>query len=177
MYCLINFLIFYYRIIFSESKILLFSDVKFIEILIKVIDLCNDKYFLLNCFQLFKFKIANLEYQKSIIEIIFDISIQLFLNNENSAKCYNILMEKYNQIFYDRKFDDYERKSIFYVNDCLKFFIEKNTAKSNDNDLKFKLKCLKKYNEEFFVKENIFNGNMTTYFLCLICENQKKINT
>ena len=66
MYCLINFLIFYYRIIFSESKILLFSEVKFIEILIKVIDLCNDKYFLLNCFQLFKFKVANLEYQKSL---------------------------------------------------------------------------------------------------------------
>ena len=93
VYCLINFLIFFYKTIFSEIKKCVFSNVKFIQKLIQVIELC-DKYFLLNCFQLFKFSIANLEYHKTIIEIIYDISIQLFLNYENfDNNCYNKLME------------------------------------------------------------------------------------
>ena len=117
MYCLINFLIFYYRIIFYERKILKFSDVKFIENLINIIQLC-DKYFLLNSFQLFKFKIANIEYQKTIIEIIYDIFIQFFLNNENSEECYSKLLEEYNFILYDRQLENVQH-SIFYVNDYI----------------------------------------------------------
>ena len=41
MYCLINFLIFYYRLIFCKNKILLLSDIKFAEILVKLFEECN----------------------------------------------------------------------------------------------------------------------------------------
>ena len=175
VYCLINFLIFFYKTIFSEIKKCVFSNVKFIQNLIQVIELC-DKYFLLNCFQLFKFSIANLEYHKTIIEIIYDISIQLFLNYENfDNNCYNKLMELYNFIFYDRNFIDNVRHSIFYVSDRIKYILEKD-IKLNDIEFQNKCKLLKNYNTKYFVEEDIFNGNMSTYFLCIIFENQNKIN-
>ena len=175
MYCLINFLIFYYRIIFYERKILQFSDVKFIENLINIIQLC-DKYFLLNSFQLFKFKIANIEYQKTIIEIIYDILIQFFLNNENSEECYSKLLEEYNFILYDRQLENVQH-SIFYVNDYMNYLLKKDIFQLKiDFDLKDKLQKLINYKEEYFVGEDIFNGNLVTYFLYIILENQKKIN-
>ena len=173
VFCLINFLIFYYRIIFSESKILVFSDVKFIEIFITITNLC-EKYFLFNCLQLFKFKIDNVKYQKTILEIIYDSFIQFFLNNYNSDSCYSKLMEAYNFIFYDRNFLENIRHSIFYVNDHMKYILEKNIELNNDLDLKNKSIILKKYNTEYFANEDVFNGNMVTYFLILIFENQKK---
>ena len=101
--------------------------------------------------------------------------MQFFLNNKNSNICYSKLIEEYNSIFYDRRFSDV-RQTIFYVNDRLKYILKKDFSKLNDNSLHIKLKQLKKYNEEYFIKENKFKGNMVTYFLCLIVENQKKIN-
>ena len=173
-YCLINFLIFYYRIIFSETKILIFSDEKFTYNLIEVIKLCNAN-FLINCFQLFKFKIANSEYNKTIIEIIYDIFVQFFLNNEYSYNCYSKLLEEYNFILYDRNFIDNVRHSIFYVNDHIKYILEKD-INLNDVYLQNKFNFLKKYNTEYFVEENIFDGNMVTYFISLIFVNLKLIN-
>ena len=174
-YCLINFLIFYYRIIFYEKEILLNSEIKFAQNLIQLMDLCNE-YFLLNCTQIFKFKICDCEYQKTIIEIIYEFSIQYFLNDENSEKCYDLLLQNYNFIFYDRQFIDNKKYSIFYVNDHLRYFLSKKKLKLKDNALKHKCEILEKYNNEFFDKEDKFIGNMTTYFLPIFIESQKKIN-
>ena len=175
LYCLINFLIFYYRLIFSKRKILIYSDVKFTQNLVKVLDLCN-KYYLVNCNHLFKFKTSDCEYQKKmIIEIIYDIAIEFFLNNENSEKCYDLLLQNYDFIFYDRQSLD-QKYSIFYVNDYLRYSIKKKEVKKiEENDLKYKCNILNKYNNEFFIGNDKVNGNMLTYFLPIIIETQNKI--
>ena len=174
IYCVLNFLIFFYRIINFESKILLYSDIKFTKLLIEVVDLCKN-YYIINCGHFFKFKISNREYQKTIIEIIYELSINYFFNDENSVECYNILLDNYNFTFYDRQFLDNDKKSIFYVNDYLSFIIDSKKFKTNDNDLKYKIKTLKQYNE-YFNKCEKFNGNMVTYFLNIIMESKEKIN-
>ena len=174
IYCVLNFLIFFYRIINFESKILLYSDIKFTKLLIEVVDLCKN-YYIINCGHFFKFKISNREYQKTIIEIIYELSINYFFNDENSVECYNILLDNYNFTFYDRQFLDNDKKSIFYVNDYLSFIIDTKKFKTNDNDLKYKIKTLKQYNEYFNNYEK-FNGNMVTYFLNIIMESKEKIN-
>ena len=42
--------------------------------------------------------------------------------------------------------------------------------------MRHKCEILEKYNNEFFIKEDKFSGNMTTYFLPILIESQKKIN-
>ena len=174
IYSLINFLIFFYKIINFESKILLYSDIELIKILLQVIDLCKS-YYIINCEHFFKFNILNEEYQKTIIEIIYELSIQLFLNDENTVECYDKLLESYNFIFYDRKFLDNTKKSIFYVNDYLGFLIDSTKLKPKEIDLKNTIDILKQYNE-FFNNYKKFSGNMVTYFLNIIIESKERIN-
>ena len=173
LYCLINHLIFYYRFVFSERKILLYSDLKFIENLEQVLDLC-DIYYLINCNKLFEFKISERDYHKTIIEIIYEIVIRFFLNDENSEKCYDLLLQKFNFIIFDRNTMD-ERHSIFYVNDYLRYCSDKKKTTKIENNLKYKLGILEKYNNEFFIGKDKTIGNMLTYFLPIIIETQKQI--
>ena len=175
LYCIINFLIFYYRIIFCENNILLNSEKPFIDNLLEVIDLC-ELYYLNNCLQLFKFKILSCEYQKTIIGMIYDLSIQLFLYDKSTDDCYEKLLEKYNFIFYDRQFIDNNKKSIFYVNDYLNFLLNKKKEIKKDDALKVKCKIIYNYNNKLLVNEEKFIGNMVTYFLYMIVESKKQIN-
>ena len=175
LYCLINFLIFYYLIIFFEKKVLLFSDVKFTEILIQLIYLLNE-YFLLNCMQLFPFKILNLQYRKTVIEIIYELSTQYFLNEGISEKCFDILLKNCNFIFYDREYINNIGHSIFFSNDYLRYFMTKKNVKLKDNALQYKCDIIEKYNNELFIKEDKFQGNMVTYFLPIIIKTQNSIH-
>ena len=179
IYFLINFILFYYRMIFFEKKILLYQNLKFCENLIKVLDLCNS-YFLVNCFQKIKFKISDCEYQKTIIEIIYELSIQFFLNDENSEKCYDLLLQQYNFLFYDRQLEN-EKNSIFYINDYLRLLLKKKNTDDdiediNDDLLKYKCEVMENYKKEIFIEHDKDNGNMLTYFLIIIIETQKEIN-
>ena len=175
IYCLINLIKFYYSILFKESKILLISDFKFCNNLIKIIQLCNIN-FIINCDQLFKIEIGDCEFSKTIIELIYDICIQFFINDENSVESYDILLKNYNYIFYDKQFIENKKYSIFYVNDHLNYSISKKKYKGMDNELKSKCNILFRYYNELFTKRDKFSQNFSTYFLSVIIETQKKIN-
>ena len=175
VFSIINYLKFYYRLIFWEKKVLLYSEIKFVENFIKVIELCN-RYCLINSFTIFKLKIINYEYSKTIIEIIFDIFLEIFLTDESSIKCYDILLDKANFPFVDRQFIDNHKYSIFYVNDMLNYFLNKKKTKELDGDLIRKCNILSFYNNQLFIKQETFNGNLSTYFLLIIVNNYNKIN-
>ena len=175
LYCLINYIKFYYKMIFVENKILLFSELIFIKNLIDIIEICN-KSCLINCITTFKLTFGVSEYHKTIIELIYEICIKYFLNDENSEKSYSILLENLNFIFYDRQFLDNKKYSIFYVNDNLNYYITKNKYKKLDASLKNKCIVLLFFKNELFINEEEFNGNFSTYFLPIIIDSLKKIN-
>ena len=175
LYCLINFLIFYFRLITFEKNVFLYSPQKFTQNLIQVIDLFN-KYFLINCMKIFKFKIGSYQYQKSIIEIIYEITVRFFLNDKIPDKCYQLLLNNLDIIFYDQKFKDNQKYSVFFVNDQLNYFLSKKKFGEEKDELIYKCNILDKYNNEYFDKEEKFIGNMVTYFLPIIIESQKAFN-
>ena len=175
LYCLVNFLKFYYRVIFTERKISINSDIKFTENLIDVIELCN-KCYLTRCIYLFKIKMKNIHYQKTILEMIYDILIQYFLNDRNSENCYNILLEKYKSTFFDKKLINNEINSIFYTNDLLYLLYNLNKKKIKKNDFVKNMFEMLNYYDELFINEDSFNGNFIIYFLPIISTSFKRIN-
>ncbi len=174
IYCIINFLKFYHYIIYNKKIILQISENKFVDNLLQIIELSNE-YSLINYNQLFDVKIKHEEYQKTIIEIIFDFFFQYFYNDDNSSECYEKLLSNYNLIFYDSKFFG-QKHSIFYVNDNLSYYLYKKKSKFKDGDNKNKYDDLIIFNNIFFSKDK-FENNFTTYFLSLIFDTQNKINS
>ena len=174
IFCIINFIKFYYRMISFEKKIFLYSDVKFIENFLQIIEL-SYKYCLINSSTIFKFIISNQEFNKTLIEIIFEIFLELCFSDECSIQCYNLLLDKYACPFFDRQFIDNHKYSIFYVTDNLNYFLIKKKTKDLDADLKKKCKIISFFNQ-LFIKQESFSGNFSTYFLLVIIDSQKKIN-
>ena len=160
--------------IFFENKILLYSDLKFIKNIMKVIEICNE-YYIINCIVIFKFKVSNIEYNKTILELIFELYIQLFLNNEKSKECYEILLDKYNIPFFDRNFIDNRVYSVFYVTDNLNYMLSKKKINNFDERLRYKCEILDYFNNVLFIEQDKFNGNFSTYFLLIISESQKQL--
>jgi hypothetical protein len=175
IYCLINFLKFFFRTISIKSKILLCYEIKVIQILIEVLILCK-QYYLINLPHLFTIKYDITKFHKTIIEIIYDIVINYFLNNANSEECYILLLENYNSIFYDNQLIDNKNYSIFYANDYLNYCINKKKNKELNNKLDNKYYILNFYNNEIFINEDKITYNFTTYFLSIIISTIKIIN-
>jgi hypothetical protein len=123
IYCIINFIKFYHYIIFNEIKIFEISNKKeFIDNLIQVIQL-SLQFYITNCNQLFKIKIGNNEYNKTIIEIIFEIYKEYIFKSYGSIECFKSLLLKFDDIFYDKEFKSDGKYSIFYANDYLKYLL------------------------------------------------------
>ena len=175
IYCLINFLKFFFRAISIKSKILLCYEIKVIQILIEVLILCK-QYYLINLPHLFTIKYDTTKFHKTIIEIIYDIAINYFLNDANSEECYILLLENYNSIFYDNQLIDNKNYSIFYANDYLNYCINKKKNKELNNKLDNKYYILNFYNNEIFINEDKITYNFTTYFLSIIISTIKIIN-
>jgi hypothetical protein len=152
IFCIINFIKFYYRMISFEKKIFLYSDVKFIENFLQIIEL-SYKYCLINSSTIFKFIISNQEFNKTLIEIIFEIFLELCFSDECSIQCYNLLLDKYACPFFDRQFIDNHKYSIFYVTDNLNYFLIKKKTKDLDADLKKKCKIISFFNLLFIKQE------------------------
>ena len=167
--CLINFIIFYKRIIDTQSFFIKYEDKLLTQNMIKIIELIYNSD-LITCTKKFELKYNNCELKKSIMEMIFELCLNFFLNDEFNTECYNNLLNQYNIIFYDRKFKDNVNTSIFFVNDNLRYYISKKNIKIDEN---IKIKCgnMKFYNN-IFQKNDEFEGNFTTYFLKIIFQYQ-----
>ena len=175
IFSLLNLLKFYYCILFLEKKILFYLDLKFIDIFIQIIDLCY-KYCLINSFNFFKLKLSNYEYNKTIIEIIFDIFLELCLTDELSNECYNKLLDEANFLFIEIQFIDNHKYTIFYINDNLNYFLTRKKTKELAENIKKKNNIISFYNNKLFNKQEVFNGNFSTYFLPIIVDSYIKIN-
>ena len=176
IYCIINFIKFYHYIIFNEIKIFEISNKKeFIDNLIQVIQL-SLQFYITNCNQLFKIKIGNNEYNKTIIEIIFEIYKEYIFKSYGSIECFKSLLLKFDDIFYDKEFKSDGKYSIFYANDYLKYLLGQKKVKEKTESVLYKYKTLLVYNKNIFKSEEKFDINFCTYFLQLIIENEEKIN-
>ena len=175
IYCLVNFLIFFYQMVSKEENLLMYSDFDFILNLNKVFELCKE-YCLINCIDIFDFKISNIEYHKTIIEIIYEIYMQIILADENKIEIYNKLLDKYNLPFFDRQFIDNKKYSIFFVTDILNYYSNKNKIKGLDSELIYKCDILSFFNNQLFTNLNKFNGNFSTYFLLIISDSLEQIS-
>ena len=167
--CTINFLKFYHHIIFENRIIILYPEKEITKNIIKVLEIIN-KFHLINCCKKLEFTYKNYETKKSIIEIVFEILIKYFLNDANNSQCYEDILWEYDLIFYDRKFRENGKRSIFYVNDMIRYIMNKKKTKLAV-DIKSKCQNLQYYNELFLNYEE-FEGNFSTYFLNIIIQNQ-----
>ena len=159
IYCLINFLIFYHRLIYEQSIILKYSDLKFTDNIIAVINLF-EKYNLINYSKNFIINYNNCERKISIIEMIYEITMNFFLNDEYDKECYDNLINNNKYIFFDRKFNGNKKKEILNLNwdiqsRCMNLNFYKTIFKDEDN----------------------FEGIFATYFLQKIFEFQNKFKT
>ena len=175
VFTLINLLKFYYIILFFEKKILFYFDLKFIEIFIQILGICY-KYCLINSFTLFKLKYAIYEYNKTILEILFDIFLELCLTDESSTELYQKLLDGSNYIFFEIQFIDNHKYSIFYINDNLNYCLIHKKMKELTGNLKKKCNNISFYDNKLFNKQETFNGNFSTYFLPIIADSITKIN-
>ena len=169
IYCLINFLQFYHFIIFNEPKLLNYLDKIFVGDIMQIINACSQKYHIINSVYLFNVKINNVEIQKTILEIIFDIFIQYFKNDIDSKVCNNVLLS-YIYIFYDNNFKENEKITIFYLNDYIRNLDTKKKIENENSYVMDKYKNLSDYKETIFKKTETFKYNFTTYFLLKIEE-------
>ena len=173
VYCLINFIKFYHYIIFNEPEIFEISEKAFTDNLIRVIDL-SSQYCILNCNQLFKIKIGNLEQNKTVIEIIFELYIQYILNCKESLESFKNLLLNFNSFFYDNKFRSDKQYSIFYSNNYLRYLLSQKKIKEKSETVLAKYNTILNYNKNIFISEEKFEINFNTYFLKLIIDAQKK---
>ena len=182
IYCIINFLKFYHRIISEQSIILKYSDLKFTENIIAVINLV-DKYNLINYSKNFIINYNNGERKISIIEMIYEITMNFFLNDDYDKECYNNLFENNKYIFFDRKFSGNKKFSIFFVNDKLKYFADNIDIKKKKKELSnlnydIQGRCMNlNFYKKIFKDEDNFEGIFATYFLQKIFESQKIFKT
>ena len=171
IYCVINFLKFFHYIISQQRQIFNFSEKKFMEILLVVIQL-NYNLNLINYYPNFDVKYNNYEDKMSVIEIILEIIINIFLNDDNNKEINKKFLEIFDIILFDRKFEKNINFSVFFVNDNLRYFMSKTMIKL-DKYISKKCEDFKFYNS-IFKRIDIFPGNFTTYFLFKIILYQKK---
>ena len=163
IYCLINFVKFYHYVIFNEKNILKFLEIEFIDNLLQVINLCSKFYYIISCGRLFTVEIDESYYNKTIIEIIFDLYIQYFLNDINKIECYNNLLKF---IFFETDIVKDKACTIFYANDYFRYlFYNKKNIKNENSILLHKYDIIFNYNDKIFKNEELFNNNFTTFFL------------
>ena len=168
IFCLINFIKFYHYIVFNEKEILQFMDKAFVDNIFQVVIFNSKSFHLINYNQLFVVSVNNFEYKKTIVEMIFEIYIQYFLNNNNSFACYKIFLT-YHSIFYDNEIEENKKHTIFYVNDYIRYLLNKKGLNENENNILLKYRVLKESN---FNKEFKFDCNYTTFFLLKLGEIQ-----
>ena len=169
--CAINFVKFYHHIVFENRSIIQYSDKKITQNILQVFDIMNNFNFVYFYKKLI-FKYNDNETKKTLIEIIFEIAFQFFLNDDNNSECYNVLLQKCSCSFFDTKFRDRKKYSIFYIIDILRYNIYKKKTNIEEN-IKSKCQYLQYYNN-IFPKDNEFEGNFSTYFLNIIIEYQNK---
>ena len=174
IHCIINYIKFFHYVIFNEVKIFeLCNKVFFIELMLQIILICPE-YCILNSNQLFEIEKDNIKEKKTIIEIVFELYMEYILN-ENSPEYGFKLLLKFTEIFYDDQFQN-EKKSIFYVNDYLRYLLSQKKIKEKNENVLNKYNTMKKNNENSFKIEEKFEMNFTTYFLTIILDYQKKIS-
>ena len=171
IYYLINYLKFYHYITKEQEQILKYSEKKQINNLIKIIELireCN----LINYCQKFKIMHSFKEEKKTIIEMIFELTMNIFLNDTYNNESYTNLLQNCNDIFFRKDIEG--NNSIFFDNDILRYYNSKKNKKI-DNKNTNKIKNLNFFDKLFNNKDN-FNGNFTTYFLENILKYQNKFS-
>ena len=175
IYCMINYLIFFHYIIFNEAEIFRLLNKKlFLGGLLQIIQMCSDSC-ILNYNHLFKVEKENKEEKKTIIEIVFELSMEYILNENSSDDCFKILFEKFDRIFYDEKFKVGPKRSIFYVNDYFRYLSTQKKVKEKTENILNKFNIISQNNNSVFKTEKKFDLNFTTYFLTKIIFYQKLI--
>ena len=182
IYCLINYTKFFHYIIFNEINIFQNSNKKvFIDNLVQIIKL-DSKFYITNFDKMFKVKIGNNEYSKTMIEIIFEIYMNYIFNCKDSNECFVELSLKFDDIFYDNEFNKVGKYSVFYVNDYLRYILTlpekkrlKKLQKDKTESILNKSKKIEMYYQNNFKIEEKFSFNFCTYFLQLILDNEEKI--
>ena len=167
IYYLINYLKFYHYITIEQGQILKYSEKKQIDNIIKIIDLIN-KCNLINTSQKFKIMYNFNEEKKTIIEMIFELTMNIFLNDKNNSDNYKYLIQNYNCIFFSEEIEG--KNSIFFATDILRYYNSKKNKKIDKyiNELQ----NIAFFNDLFNNKDK-FDGNFTTYFLEYILKYQK----
>jgi len=145
-YFLFNYIKFLYKIIFNKMFNLLETHI-FTSILKEVIDLSYNEL-LLNTNFLIKIKINNCVYMKTFIEIVFDIYINILLDDK-FEKSHENVKSSLNSIFSNQKIDK-EVHTLFYYNDSIYF----NNKKGNNQDNKLKVKTKIEHINSLLMKEN-----------------------
>ena len=174
-YCLINYVKFFHYIIFNEIKIFqLLNKKSFVQQLLQIIQICSESY-LSNYNQLFKVEKDNKEEKKTIIEIVFEICMEYILNENSSNDCFKILFEKFDEIFYDDKFKVGPKRSVFYVNDYLRYLSTQKKVKEKTESILKRSNIINENNIKVFKTEKKFDLNFSTYFLSKIIDYQKLI--
>ena len=170
IYYLINYLKFYHYIAIEQSQILQYLEKNQIDNIINVIDLIN-KYNLINICQKFEVMYNFNDGKKTIIEMIFELAMNLFLNDKNDNDNYRCLLQNYNFIFFNKEFQD--KSSIFFINDILRYYKIKKSQKLE----KYRNKLLNTfYFNDLFKDKDSFDDNFTTYFLEYILKYQNKFS-
>ena len=160
-YFLLNYIKFLYKIIFNKMLNLLETHI-LTAILKEVIDLSYNEL-LLNTNFLIKIKINKYVYMKTFIEIVFDIYINILLDNK-FGKSHENVKSSLNSIFNNQKIGN-EVHTLFYYNDYINY--NKNNKKGNNQDNKLYNKI--KHINSLLMKENKkFEMNYITFFLLKI---------
>ena len=160
-YFLLNYIKFLYKIIFNKMFNLLETHI-FTAILKEAIDLSYNEL-LLNTNFLIKIKINNCVYMKTFIEIVFDIYINILLDNK-FEKSHENVKSSLNSIFNNQKIGN-EVHTLFYYNDYIHY--NKTNKKGNNQDNKLYTKI--KHINSLLMKENKkFEMNYIIFFLLKI---------
>ena len=139
-----------WKIKFNEKNILHFFDNAFNDNLLQIINLCSKFYCLINCSRLFKVIIDGCEYNKTMVEIIFEIYIHYFMNNNNGDySCYKVLLSSH-WMLYDIEFEKEKKYTIFFVNDFYRYILNQNEINKENKNIVTKYKVLLKYNKYAF---------------------------
>ena len=164
--CLLNYTKFFYKIVLSED---IFNNFSFLNINIFILNLCdfvyicNEKLFLNTNILIDVKKNKRTSLKKTFIEIIFDIYMNILLN-EKFEKSHKLLYESLKIIFDNIKIGK-NKYTIFFYNDYLINLFNKKKLKNEEQKLKNEI-C--KLNDILSENNCLFEMSFTTFFLLKI---------
>ena len=170
IYYLINYIKFYHYITIEQGHILQYTEKAHIDNIIKIIDLASE-YNFINTFQKFEVMYNFKDEKKTIIEMIFELTMNIFLNDKNNNEIYRCLVQNYNFIFFIRDIEG--KNSIFYATDIMRYYnLKKNQKLDKYSNKKENLIFF----NDLFQNKDKFDGLFTNYFLASILKYQIKFS-